>query len=664
MNMTYLSATDLYLSKCDKNIVTNPNVYNNFEKTCTSTFNTTILHSSKNEKNPLIYCPKIDGSVIEPGMDSKGNIYCYNAGKPYCLPKVNPFSTSDSPIVTDTCEDYCEPISSFFVDGRPTISATSAADCESQCINNDKCTGYTFYNDSKGGQCMLYSLPHEDYSKYQTLTDPPDISTITKQITTETKINGFPCSTSFTEYKRSGNSSSVDKCVSNITGSDSTDTMDILINAVKDLSCQYAACTTELKEDDGKFDFFKHSNTLFGEVTYYLYNGSHKVMLRVLYALTGIVVYWMLIRFVLYKIVGGFGSKNKYNIFEAFFGNNNTPSILAFLIPSALTAFTTFISVSSGDFMPALYTTIVCTTILIIFLGIINVSLTMKAYDGWRLPGGFQLIFMIILILGSLVGSIYFFYESIKDRDYGSSAIESEAPFIIIPKIHNYGYIVLMVTIGISLIAILFIVKKLFSSMKYAQQSGSPMGIKENTKSIGIIASALYGIVGGLNMVLTVVAPFLLLTLVIFERIFGSIMTKASNKEGFIQNMMINIGIAINGASSGPKFRRSRRRRSSTIEPVSGDKKYLRIGQEFFGGGPSNGWAPFGTTLLNIILGMMTNYNYVLSRSDISETRVGGKAQDPEKPSSIRVLDKEMWFVGSNKNAWLLERNNPIPNPR
>ena len=669
------------LSQCKKNIVKDASIYDKFEKNCTNKFISSD-RPSQQLNNPLIYCPAPDGVVLTPSIDDNGNIYCYSGGEPLCAPKINPFTTSDLPneAASGVCKDYCNPISSFYVNGIPKISVVSKDECEKKCKADEKCTGYTFYYDTQTNDqtCMMYSVPYDDYHKYQpfnfsTYHESDPITGLTQPVTEKvlplsTETNGFPCKDSFNTYKQTANATKVDQCINEIVvidpsnPSDDTKTKLKLIDAIKDLSCQYAACTTEYKKADGNIDFFKHANSLGGEVSYYLNNGEYKDYLKILYILSGIIVFWMFLRFFLYKIIGGFGGKNKYNIFKAFFGNNDSSSILAFIIPSLLTALATVIPISIGKFVPALYTTIVCTTVLILLLAVINIILTMRGFSNWRLPSGFQLIFMIIIIVISLAGSIYFLYKSIKDEDYGSSPIESEAPFIVIPKIHNYGYIALMVTGGISLIALIVIVKEIFSNMKTAQYMGINTSIKANTKGIGIIASALYGIFGGINMVLAVFAPFLLLTFAIFERIFGSIITKASNKDGFMQNLIINIGIAIYEASGSSKLRRK----------GNVDNEYLKIGQEFFGGGPSNGWAPFGTTLLNIVLGMMTNYNFVLSRTEIPETNTPGRYTEAEMPSSIRVLDKEMWFTRSNEvgsgnkiskltSVWYTESNNLSP---
>lgn len=671
---------NINLSQCKKNIVRDASIYDKFEKSCTNTFSSSGKRPpSQPQSNPLIYCPsENDGTTLTPIVDD-GNIYCSNSrGEPVCVPKVNPFSQNNqSEVVVEECKDDCKPKSSFFTDGIEEQYAATSQDCKTMCENtpNNKCTGYTFYDN----KCIMYSVDHNDYYKYQlssTSTIPTknnsDITT-EKVFPIETETNGFPCKSQFSNYKQTANPNSLDQCINDIViinesdPSDDTRTKLKLIDAVKDLSCQYAACTTEYKKADGSMDFFQHANTLGGEVSYYLNNGEYKDYLRWLYGLSGAIVFYMIIRFFLYKIVGGFGGQNKYNIFKALFGNNDKSSIWAFIIPSLLTALATVVPLSIGKFAPALYTTIVCTTILILMLAVINIILTLRGFTNWRLPGGFQLLFMIIIIVISLAGSIYFLYESIKDRDYGSSPIESEAPFIVIPKVHNYGYIALMVTGGVSLIALLVIVKELFSNMKTAQYRGTDTSVKSNTKGLGIIASALYGIFGGFNMTLAVFAPFLLLTFAIFERIFGSIITKASNGEGFMQNLMINIGTAIHEASGAAKSRR----RIGNV-----DNEYLKIGQEFFGGGPSNGWAPFGTTLLNIILGMMTNYNFVLSRTEIPETRTAGRYQEAEMPSNIRVLDKEMWFTRSHEtrpttglgdkirkatSTWFTESNNRSP---
>lgn len=672
---------NINLSQCKKNIVRDASIYDKFEKSCTNTFSSSERPPNQQQNNPLIYCPAPDGIVLTPSIDNNGNIYCYSGGDPLCAPKVNPFTTSDTPdeAASGVCKDYCKPMSSFYLNGRPKVPVGSKEECEQKCKADENCTGYTFYYDQQTGDqtCMMYSLPHEDYHKYQpfnfsTYTESPPITGPTQPVTEkvfplETETNGFPCKSQFSNYKQTANPTTLDQCIdTQIVGADDNETKLKLIDAVKDLSCQYAACTTEYKKADGSMDFFQHANTLGGEVSYYLNNGEYKDYLRWLYGLSGAIVFYMIIRFFLYKIVGGFGGQNKYNIFKALFGNNDKSSIWAFIIPSLLTALATLVPLSIGKFAPALYTTIVCTTFLILMLAVINIILTLRGFTNWRLPGGFQLIFMIIIILVSLAASIYFLYESIKDRDYGSSPIESEAPFIVIPKVHNYGYIALMVTGGVGLIALLVIVKELFSNMKTAQYRGTDTSIKANTKGIGIIASALYGIFGGFNMALAVFAPFLLLTFAIFERIFGSIMTKASNGEGFMQNLMINIGTAIHEASGAAKSRR----RGNV------DNEYLKIGQEFFGGGPSNGWAPFGTTLLNIILGMMTNYNFVLSRTEIPETRTAGRYEEAEMPSNIRVLDKEMWFTRSREtrpttglgdkmrkatSTWFTESNNRSP---
>lgn len=672
------------LSQCKKNIVRDSSTYGKFEKNCTNMFTSSSRPPDQIQTNPLIYCPAPDGTVITPSIDNRGNIYCYSGSEPLCAPIVNPFTASDIPneAASKTCKDYCKPMSSFYVDGIPKVPVGSQSECDQMCKANDKCTGYTFYYDQQTGDqtCMMYSIPQDDYHKYQPFNfdtyqpsapiEGPTQPVTKKVFPIDTETNGFPCKTEFSQYKQTANPTFLDKCIDDIViintsdPSDQTETKNKLIDAVKDLSCQYSACTTEYKKADGDIDFFKHANTLGGEVSYYLNNGEYKNYLKILYILSSIIVFWMLLRFFLYKIVGGFTDTNKYNIFKAFFGNNKGWSIVAFIVPSLLTALATIVPLSIGKFAPAFYTAIVCTTVLILMLAIINIILTMRGFSNWRLPGGFQLIFMVIIILVSLAASVYFLYKSIEDQDYGNSPIESEAPFITVPKVHNYGYIALMVTGGICLLALLVIVKELFSTMKIAQYKGVDASVKSNTKGVGIIASALYGIFGGLNMVLAVFAPFLLLTFAIFERIFGSIVTRASNGEGFMQNLMINIGTAIYDAASTTKSKK----RGGNV-----DNKYLKIGQEFFGGGPSNGWAPFGTTLLNIILGMMTNYNFVLSRTDIEETITAGQYQKPEMPSNIRVLDKEMWFVRSGATSgiadklkkgtstWLTERNNRSP---
>lgn len=651
-----MSDISIDFSTCNKNIVNDPSVYSKFEKTCSNNLTTTKFTP---QDSTLIYCPE----DREAGIDSSGNIYCTlkNNEKQFsCLPKYNPFSVSDlSGDSLSVCTDYCNSETSFFVSGNPYLIVGSQSDCAKECEKYGNCTGYTYYHDTiaSDNRCILYSLKQDEYSKYaiqnSKIKGNSDPKTYTA--TSVKEINGFPCHSEFTNYKQTGDDTELNNCIKTNFNTTDVETTLKLIDAVKDLSCQYSACITEYKKDDGDINFFKNANSLGGEVSYYLNNGEYKDYLKILYIISGIIVFWMILRFFLYKIVGGFGDKNKYNIFKAFFGNNNKSSIWAFIIPSLFTALSTVVSLSIGKFGPAIYTTIVCTTVLILLLAVINILLTMRGFTNWKGPGGLQQIFMIIIVVVSLALSIYFLYESIKDRDYGSSPIESEAPFIVIPKIHNYGYIALLVTAIVGVIALLVIVKELFSNMKTAQYSGSNMSVKSNTMGIGIIASALYGIFGGLNLVLAVFAPFLLLTFAIFERIFGAIITKSSNSEGYLQNLMINIGKEIyNQSTTG------RSRKFGKVE-----NEFLKIGQEFFGGGPSNGWAPFGTTFLNIILGMMTNYNYVLSRTEILETKTSGRFNEAVMPSSIRVLDKEMWFTTGyditaqkRTSKWFSEINN------
>lgn len=655
--------SSINLAMCKKNIINDPSTYDQFEKTCTNMFSTSV-RPTQSYNNPLIYCPEDkDGIQMRAVADEHGNITC-TSGEDACIPKVNVFSANrDVDPTIAQCKAPCKP-RSFYLNGQPNIPVRNQEDCLQECRENSNCTGYTFYQDhEKGPRCMMYTVKDSDYAKY-TPINPIIEQTTELVLPLDTETNGFPCKSQFNSYKQTGNVSGVDSCINNIgAGNPNPDDVKLkLIDAVKDLTCQYAACTTEYKKEGGKMDLFKHANTLGGEISWYLNNSDYKDYLKPLYILSGIIVFWMFARFFLYKIIGGFGGKNRYNIFNAFFGSSSISSILSFILPSLATALAVVVPLSIGKFAPAFYTMIVCATILILFLAIINIILTVKGFSNWRMPGGFQQIFMIIIILVSLAGAVYFLYESIKDRDYGASPIESEAPFITIPKVGNYGYIALMVTGGVGLIALLVIIIELFSSLKKSQYSGTDMSVKSNTKGVGIIASALYGIVGGINMLLAVFAPFLLLTLAIFERIFGAIVTKASKKEGFLKNLMINIGTAIHGASVATKSRKS----GGDVED-----QYLKIGQEFFGGGPSNGWAPFGTTLLNIILGMMTNYNYVLSRTSIDESGTPTQHKKAEMPSNIRVLDKEMWVVWSRDSSlqtkvkansiWLAERNNRSP---
>lgn len=672
------------LANCSKNVINDSTTYNRFDKTCTSSFSgpvRKVLPSpGGHAMNPLIYCPTTkDGTVLStPTVDENGNVYCTNDGF-YCKPKINPFTSDRDPTHPESkeCGDYCpDVINKFFVNGIPKVPVSSNSQCKIMCETEKKCTGYTYYNDKElGPTCMMYSVNHDNYHKYQPfdfstyspshlITDPTN--PVTELVGKTTETNGFPCTNDFSTYKRTGIPIAVDTCINNINDPVDENLKTKLVDAVKDLSCQYAACTTEYKKDSGKmtpFNLFKHSNTLSGAVSHYFKDKDYSFYLKLLYGISGATVFYMIIRFFLYKVVGGF-TGNRYNIFKAFFGNSKVSSGILFMLASGLSAFAVVYPMAVGDFAPALYTVIVCTCVLILFLAIANVLLTLRGFSNWKIPGGFQLIFMIIIILGSLAASVYFLYESIRDKDYGLSTIESEAPFIKIPKIHNYGYVALIATGVVGAVALFLVIIELFSKMKTAQYKGEDMSVKSNTKGIGVIASALYGIFGGVNLVLAIFAPFILLTLAIFERIFGSIVTSASKKEGFFQNLIINIGTAISNASFTPK-RRSRRR-SGNVE-----SEYLKIGQEFFGGGPSNGWAPFGTTLLNIILAMMTNYNYVLSRSSIEETRTSGHATHAEMNDNIRVLDKEMWFVASrskddNKDKklgsiWLRESNNRTP---
>lgn len=352
----------------------------------------------------------------------------------------------------------------------------------------------------------------------------------------------------------------------------STYPIQTLKEEVKALACRVAACSTEYKFRTPHF-----SINLIG-ATVDLFRSSG-VFLKIVY-----VISYLIILNLVYK----------YFLIKKIPSNNIGISTILWLFVLLLAGLV-FVLFGLGFTWPGIYVVITCFCVAILGLFVCNIVFSIKGPRGWNMPGGFQLIFMILITLTAFILAVFYLTKIIKDKKVGEEP-ESVAPFADLgSKIHNYGYILLIVTIGLVLVVS---VLSIVLGSKYSDSISKTVGNKFDMRSsfIKYLVLLLVGLQYGVNLVFSIALPVIPIVISLFERVIGSLITIASDKIDIIDNLVTNIGRDI----------------------YKGDEKASNavlkdIGLDFFGGGNYNGWAPMGTLLLNIVLGLMTNFNVVLS---------------------------------------------------
>jgi hypothetical protein len=376
-------------------------------------------------------------------------------------------------------------------------------------------------------------------------------------------------------FRRTGNVQDLNN-FKNIFEDTSSYPIQTLKEEVKALACRVAACSTEYKFRTPHF-----STNLIG-ATADLFRSSG-VFLKIVYIISYVIIINLAVRYFLKQgtpanLIGV--SLKTFTIFVLFL-----TGLVGFLFTSGLT-------------WPGIYVMITCFCVAILGLFVCNVIFSLKQPRGWNMPGGFQLIFMILITLTTFILAVFYLTKIIKDKKVGEEP-ESVAPFADLgSKIHNYGYILLMVTIGLVLVvSILSVVKGSKYSDSISKTAGAKFNFAGDNSFIKYIVLLLVGLQYGINLVLSISLPVIPIVISLLERVIGSLITKASDKIDIVDNLVTNIGRDIYKGDG------------------SGNSKVLKtIGLDFFGGGDDNGWAPMGTLLLNVVLGLMTNFNVVLSK--------------------------------------------------
>lgn len=628
------SNQDMFHCNNDIPNVVSSSTYSQMGRNCKNIYSTQYEPVQPNT-NPLIYCPTSDGSVATPMVDVNGNVYCQilvDSVRAKCRPKVDLYSETPDQTVP-VCEGYCRDENSFYVPGKSSFPTESTTTCAAACTNDPRCTGYTYYLDSSGnGKCSLYSTGTDTYHNYQ-----PAVSITNKTPNTFTKFSpkGFACQKEFQKFLQDGTPESYTNLQNCIQGYYGTHNLEETKNTINSLICQYGACATETVDKSSvKNKWLPHGATLFDNVNYYLNNGfgkGTKTLYQAIYGISIAVCIFLGYRYIKFKVK----SSSDFSIINALFGNDNTTSTILFRIFASLLFFPVLALMIFSQMNTAIAILVVTVCLSILIMITLNLILTFAGFSNWRKPGGFQFIFMILISIAALVGLIFYFYETIKNKDFGYEKKESESPFVKNDKFENYGYIALIVTFAVGLIAFVMIIKEVFVKGKKIRHRGQKVGVKENTYGMGVIGSALFGILGSINTALLLVAPYLLIVLATFERVFGALITQLSNSNSTVRNIVKNIGSSIHESALSSKAKKN----------VTGGE-FLRIGQEFFGGGPSNGWAPVGTTLLNIVLAMCTNYNYVLTNITAPKAKVAG--QNVYR-NSIHLPNKNTWSFSAKQ---------------
>lgn len=640
--MTYKQ--DMFHCNNDTPNVVSSSIYTHMVNNCKNIYSPYYEQLSElmPNSNPLIYCPTSDGTVATPMVDVKGNVYCkilVDGVRGKCRPKVDIYSKSPNKKIP-VCEGYCRDENSFYVPGKSSFPTKNNSTCAAACTNDSRCTGYTYYvNSSDNGMCSLYSTGTDTYHNYQST-----VLIENKKPITYIKFSpkGFACQKEFQKFLQDGTTSdisynSLKKCISN---NYTSSNRQLANEAIKSLICQYGACATKTVDKSSvKNKWLSHGATLLDNVKYYLKNGfgkGTKTFYRVIYGISIAVCLFLGYKYSKFKV----NNTSEFSIVNALFGNNNNTAKMLFKIISSLLFFPVLALMIFSQMNTAIAVLIVTVCLSILIMITLNLILTFAGFNNWRKPGGFQFIFMILIGIAALVGLIFYFYETIKNKDFGYYKKKSESPFVKNDKFSNYGfsnygYIALIVTFAVGFIAFVMIIKEVFVKGKNIRRRGQKVGVKENTYGMGVIGSALFGILGSINTVLLLVAPYLLIVLATFERVFGALITQLSNSNSTVRNIIKNIGSSIHESALSSRAKRN----------ITG-REFLRIGQEFFGGGPTNGWTPVGTTLLNIILAMCTNYNYVLTNITAPKAKVAG--QEVYK-DSIHLPNRNTWnFFSKN----------------